>query len=258
MRGGPSEPRLSLVLSARARRRGAGPLDLLEEPAWPLPRQRPPAAPVRDGRPALHREGLVGGDGFAVDASLIAADANKQRSLPSSEWKTADIGRGRLPGRARVSRDAGRCRVWRGERQHAEVHLPVDPAAHWTGAHKGHAFFAYATNYLIDLDHAIIVDVEATRAIRQAEVGAARTMIERTEERFGLYPERLAADSAYGSAEMLGWLVHEHGIEPHIPVFDKSARTDGTFSREDFAYDHEGDVYRLPGRQDADLQRARW
>ena len=66
--------------------------------------------------------------------------------------------------------------------------------------------------------------VEATRAIRQAEVGAARTMIERTEDCFGLCPERLAADSAYGSAEMLGWLVDEHAIEPHIPVFDKSAR----------------------------------
>jgi hypothetical protein len=119
-------------------------------------------------------------------------------------------------------------------------------AAQWTGAHKGHAFFAYATNYLIDLDHAIIVDVEASRAIRQAEVGAARTMIERTEARFGLYPERLAADSAYGSAEMLGWLVHERGIEPHIPVFDKSARTDGTFEREAFTYDHDRDVYTCP------------
>ena len=90
-----------------------------------------------------------------------------------------------------------------------------DPAAQWTGAHKGHAFFAYANNYLIDLKVAIIVDVEATRAIRQAEVGAARTMIERTEERLELCPERLAADSAYGSAEMLGWLVNERAIEPH-------------------------------------------
>jgi hypothetical protein len=64
-----------------------------------------------------------------------------------------------------------------------------DPAAQWTGAHKGHAFFAYATNYLSDTDHGVIVDVEATRAIRQAEVGAARTMLERTEERFGLKPD---------------------------------------------------------------------
>jgi hypothetical protein len=121
-----------------------------------------------------------------------------------------------------------------------------DPAAQWTGAHKGHAFFAYANNYLIDLKAAIIVDVEATRAIRQAEVGAARTMIERTEDRLGLSPERVAADSAYGTAEMLGWLVDERAIEPHIPVFDKSARTDGTFSREDFAYDQQSNTYICP------------
>ena len=121
-----------------------------------------------------------------------------------------------------------------------------DPAAQWTGAHKGHAFFAYADNYLIDLKAAVIVDVEATRAIRQAEVRAARTMIERTEDCLGLCPERLAADSAYGSAGMLGWLVNERAIEPHIPVFDKSGRADGTFSREDFAYDHQSDVYICP------------
>jgi hypothetical protein len=108
---------------------------------------------------------------------------------------------------------------------------------------KGHAFFAYATNYLIDTDNAIIVDVEATRTIRQVEVGAARTMIDRTMGRFGLYPERLIADTAYGSAPMLDWLVEKRGIEPHIPVFDKSKRTDSTFSREDFDYDHRADAY---------------
>ncbi|CAM3226949.1 hypothetical protein ASTA108788_08755 [Asticcacaulis taihuensis] len=85
---------------------------------------------------------------------------------------------------------------------------------------KGQAFFAYATNCLIDLKYAVIVDVEASRAIRQAEVGTVRNMIERVDEHFGLYPERLAADTADGSAEMLGWLVYEKGIEPHIPVFD--------------------------------------
>jgi hypothetical protein len=101
-------------------------------------------------------------------------------------------------------------------------------------AHKGHAFFAYATNYLIDTENAVIVDVEASRAIRQAEVGAARTMIDRTARRFGLKPHHLVADSAYGSAANLAWLVKERQIEPHIPVFDKSNRTDGTFSRSDF------------------------
>jgi hypothetical protein len=123
---------------------------------------------------------------------------------------------------------------------------PADPAARWTSAHGGLAFFAYSTNYLIDLDHAIIVDVEASTAVRQAEVTAAKTMIERADERFDLYPERLAGDSAYGSAEMLEWLVRERGIEPHVPVFDKSKRTDGSLSRDDFTYDHQGDVYFCP------------
>jgi hypothetical protein len=65
---------------------------------------------------------------------------------------------------------------------------PSDPAAQWTGAMRGQAFFAYADNYLIDVKFGVIMDVEATRAIRLAELGAAKTMIERTEERFGISP----------------------------------------------------------------------
>src|SRR2546423_892551 len=123
---------------------------------------------------------------------------------------------------------------------------PADPATRWTAAHRGPAFFAYSANYLIDTDHAIIVDVEATTAIRQAETTAAKRMVERSITRFDLYPERLIGDTAYGTAEMLNWLVNEQGIEPHIPVFDKSQHTDGTFSREDFAYDHKRDCYICP------------
>lgn len=123
---------------------------------------------------------------------------------------------------------------------------PSDPAAQWTGALKVPAIFAYADNYLIDVHHGIIVDVEASRAVRQAEVGAARTMLDRTEERFGLKPQRLAADSAYGSAPMLNWLVEEKQITAHIPVIDKSKRDDGTSSREDFGYDELIDAYTCP------------
>ena len=90
------------------------------------------------------------------------------------------------------------------------------------------------------------MDVEASRAVRQAEVGAAKTMIDRTADRFGLRPERLAGDTAYGSAEMLNWLVEERQIAPHIPVIDKSARWDGTFAREDFRYNHDSDTYTCP------------
>ena len=96
------------------------------------------------------------------------------------------------------------------------------------------------------MEHAVIVDVEPSTAVRQAEVTAAKTMIERTHDRFELWPERLIADTGYGSAEMLNWLVNDRGIEPHIPVFDKSKRTDDTFSREDFVYDHASDSYRCP------------
>ena len=123
---------------------------------------------------------------------------------------------------------------------------PSDPAAQWTGAMRGPAFFAYADNYLIDVKFGIIMDVEATRAIRQAEVGAAKKMIERTEECFDIKPERLAADTAYGSAAMLDWIVNEKGIAPHIPVWDRSKREDGTFSREDFTFDKEHNIYICP------------
>ncbi|WP_020187840.1 IS1182 family transposase [Methylopila sp. 73B] len=191
-------------------------------------------------------EGLVGGDGFAVDASLIRADANRQRSADGTDevdWEELAATRRSVREYLDTLDDA----AWGAASETRPKFVSrSDPAAQWTGAHKGHAFFAYATNYLIDLDHAVIVDVEPSRAIRQAEVGAARTMVERAQDRFGLWPERLAADSAYGSAEMLAWLVHDRGIEPHIPVFDKSARTDGTFSRSDFPYDHDRDLYTCP------------
>jgi DDE family transposase len=78
--------------------------------------------------------------------------------------------------------------------------------------------------------------VEATPARTYDEVAATKTMITRTEERLGLKPDRLAADTAYGTGKFLGWLIGK-GIKPHIPVWDKSAREDGTFSRSDFTFD---------------------
>src|SRR5205814_9965057 len=123
---------------------------------------------------------------------------------------------------------------------------PSDPAAQWTGAHKGPAFFASSDNYLIDVKFGVIMDVEASRAIRQAEVGAAKTMVERTEERFDIKPKLLAADTAYGSGKNLNWLVNDKDIAPHIPVIDKSKRNDGTSSREDFTFDKKRNVYTCP------------
>ncbi|XHY15754.1 IS1182 family transposase ISRssp12 (plasmid) [Pseudoseohaeicola sp. NH-UV-7] len=118
--------------------------------------------------------------------------------------------------------------------------------AHWTAARKGPAFFAYSDNYLIDTDHGIIMDVDASRSIRQAEVGAMRKMIDRTEDRFGLKPDWGAADTAYGSSDNLAWLTLKRKILPFIPVFDHSKRKDGTWSRSDFTWDEDSDRYICP------------
>lgn len=81
-----------------------------------------------------------------------------------------------------------------------------DPSSHWTAALKDPAFFAYSTNYMIDTDHAVIIDVEASRSIRQVEVDPTRTILVRVKERSDLHPERLKADTACESGQMFGWL----------------------------------------------------
>ncbi len=192
------------------------------------------------------REDLVAGEGFAVDASLISADANKARSIAAEDWSPE------------VARDAGN----RAAREYLDTLddaafgaasptqpkfvAKSDPAAQWTRAEESRPYFAYATNYLIDTKSSAIMDVEATRAIHQAEVGASRTMLDRTEKRFGIRPDWLAADTAYGNAENLGWLVEQRSIVPFIPVIDKSERTDGSWSRSDFEWDEANDQYICP------------
>jgi transposase len=125
--------------------------------------------------------GLVGGKGFAVDASLIVADANKCRSTPGDKW-SHDID----PEIAQRVRDYLAHLddpAWGAATDVTPKFVaPADPAAQWTGALRNAAFFAYADNYLIDVKCGIIMDVEASRAIRQAEVephrdrpGARRT-----------------------------------------------------------------------------------
>jgi transposase len=190
--------------------------------------------------------GLVGGEGFAVDASLIVADANKQRSVPGTEWKTRCTGETASRATREYLATLDDAAFGAASEVMPKFVSPSDPAAQWTGAMRGPAFFAYADNYLIDVKCGIIVDVEASRAIRQAEVGTAKMMLERTEERFALKPEYLAADTAYGSAETLNWIVNDKKIAPHIPVIDKSNREDGTLSRADFSFDKEQNVYVCP------------
>ena len=162
-------------------------------------------------------EGLVGGEGFAVDGSLIKADASRQKGVEAADWSPPETPRRAVEEYLAVLDDAA---FGAATPVVPKFISPADPASRWTGADGGLAYFAYETNYLIDLDHAIIVDVEPTTAIRQAEVTAAKRMIERTRERFDLYPPRLAADTGYGSASKTAEFFN--GIDPK-PNFRTSA-----------------------------------
>jgi transposase len=192
------------------------------------------------------KEGLVKGEGFAVDASLIKADANRQRARPGEEqidWGDPEQStRAVREYLAALDEDTNE----EGQAKDAPKSISLtDPKASWTAA-AGPAFFAYSTNYLIDLGAGIILDVQATPALRPAELEATKTMIERVEKRFELSPERLVGDTAYGSGPMLNWIVEEKGIEPHIPVWDKTERKDDTFGGSAFKYDALNDRYECP------------
>jgi IS5 family transposase len=152
-------------------------------------------------------EGLVGGESFAVDASMIVADAHRQRGVETPDQLNPKANRAVTEYLATLD-DAAFGAATPVE---AKFISPVDPAARWTASWGGPAIYAYCTNYLVDVQHAVIVDVEASTAVRQAEVTAAKRMIERAHDRLDLWPERLIADTGYGSAEMLNWLVHERG-----------------------------------------------
>jgi transposase len=193
--------------------------------------------------------GLVKGEGFAVDASVLEANASRYHGKAPDELDWTD--------KQRQTRAVAEYLAALDEaaepdpnRKPPKVISPSDPSSAWTAKANKRVQFGYGLNYLIDVDNAVIVDVEATPARTYDEVAATQTMIDRTGARFGLKPKRLAADTAYGTGKFLGWLVKEKRITPHIPVWDKSTRDDGTFSRSDFRWDKKRDVYVCPNGKD--------
>jgi transposase len=187
--------------------------------------------------------GLVAGEGFAIDASTIRADASRQHSTDGKEPDDWHDGSG--TSRA-VSEYLAALNSDNPDETSVRKLSLTDPAARWTAAPGGPAFFAYSTNYLVDLSAGIIVDVEATSALRSEEVNSTCLMIERVEQRFHMKPQRLVGDTAYGTASLLGWMVNDKGIAPHIPVWDKSERHDGTLGQADFTFDPVNDRYLCP------------
>ena len=187
--------------------------------------------------------GLVKGEGFAVDASVMEANASRYHGLAPDEidWSKPE----------RQTRAAAEFLSGLDDedpddsRKRPKLISPVDPCSAWTAKANKRVQFGYGLNYLIDIENAVIVDVEATPARTYDEVAATKIMIKRTDERLRLKPKRLVADTAYGTSKFLNWLI-EAGIKPHIPVWDKSRRDDGTFSRADFTFDKERNVYVCP------------
>jgi transposase len=203
--------------------------------------------------------GLVGGEAFSVDASLIKADVDKKKRVPGDQpiaWPQAQEASHAVReylaalDAARNNEenddDVGGGLSGSGSRSKPpkEVSL-TDPQAAWVVRPGVDPFFAYDVNYLIDNKAGIIVDAEGTRANRIAEIAVTQTMVERVGRRFNLRPQRLAGDTVYGAVRLLKWLV-DRNIAPHVPVWDKSARHDGSFSRADFVFDRERNIYVCP------------
>jgi transposase len=192
---------------------------------------------------ACMNAGLVKGEAFAVDASVMEADASRYHGKAPDEidWSVPE----RQTRAVAEFLGAPDDQDPDADRKVPKVISPVDPCSAWTAKADKRVQFGYGLNYMIDIEYAVIVDVEATPAPTYDEVAATRVMIERTEQTLGLKPDRLAPDTAYGTGKFLGWLVGT-GIMPQIPVWDKSNRDDGTFSRSDFTFDRERNVYVCP------------
>jgi transposase len=208
--------------------------------------------------------GLVKGEGFAVDASVMEANASRYHGKAPGQLDWTDAQRQKravaeylagLEAEARVQEEADgggggsdRKPTQTADRKPPKVISPSDPCSAWTAKANKRVQFGYGLNYLIDIENAVIVDVEATPARTYDEVESTKTMLDRTECRLNLKPKRLAADTAYGTGRFLGWLVGR-GIAPHIPVRDAGERDDGTFSRSDFRWDRRRGVYICPNKK---------
>ena len=203
--------------------------------------------------------GVVGGEAFSVDASLIKADVDKKKRMPGDQlitWPKAEEASHAVreylaaldtarDDEVHSDRDGNGSSSDGKSKPPKEVSL-TDPQATWVARPGMDPFFAYDANYLIDNKVGIILDAEGTRTNRTVEIGITQTMVERVRHRFDLRPQRLAGDSAYGAVRLLKWLV-DRKITPHIPVWDKSKRQDGTFNRADFVFDRERNIYVCPG-----------
>ncbi len=211
---------------------------------------------------ACMASGLVKGEGFAVDASVMEANASRYHGKAPDELDWTDAQRQKravaeylaaLDAEEQAQTEEGTEDPPSGgstpgqklDRKPPKVISPSDPSSAWTAKANKRVQFGYGLNYLIDVEHAVVVDVEATPARTFDEVAATRTMLERAEKRLHLKPNWLAADTAYGTGKLLAWLFDKK-ITPHVPVWERYRPADGMFSRGDFTYHAKQNVYFCP------------
>ena len=195
--------------------------------------------------------GLVEGQRFSVDGTIIAANASAQSRIPREE----------LPEAAKVSRTAEEYLLEiETQDDESDPDSPPgkppsltdtdgkvstsDPDAAWASK-GGPIHLSYYDNYLIDNGSNIIVDVEATPARTSQEIVAARRMLERVVSTFGIAPTSLAGDRGYGTGPFLAWLI-DRNVTPYVPVLDRTHQTDGLYTRSDFVFEPEANAYRCP------------
>ena len=189
--------------------------------------------------------GLVGGEGFAIDASVVEADASRYQRVEGAEVDWSDKQKAVQPVREYlVALDSENPPI--NPEQPPKAMSPSDPCAAWTTRGRHKVQFAYSVNHLVDLLDGVIVDVQETPTRISKEVAATATMLDRVQERFDLDPDWVTGDVAYGTGDLLGKLV-DRDIDPYIPVWDQSEiAADGKFARADFVFDEENNVYVCP------------
>src|SRR6266853_1706062 len=187
--------------------------------------------------------GLVEGRNLAVDGTLVGANASQQSRVPREKLvEAAQLSRtvqeylSELERQNPVAHSEGRTKL-------QEKVSTTDPDATWA-IKSGPAVLGYYDNYLVDTTSRVILSVHATPALFSQETVAARRMLEHVGQ-FGIHPQNLAADKAYGSGEFLAWLLARN-IQPHIPVIDRQHQTRGRFTRDAFRYEPKEDAYYCP------------
>jgi transposase len=190
--------------------------------------------------------GLVAGEHMSVDGSFIQADASRSSRIPREQL--AEVAHVKRTVREYLSDLEQENPTEEPAHQQDKVST-TDPDSTFFTKGDRPAELGYFDNYLMDNQSCVILGVQATAASSNLERVAAREMLIRSAEMQGSFPHSVAADTAYGSGDLLAWL-EERGITSYIPVREHPAPKNTLYGIEKFTYDPETNSYQCPeGKQ---------